>query len=317
MASPLAPDCAALITAELGCDADRLEVSRPDDGYLHETWFVSDGDREIVVKRFDHTVVGDLTIRLHDLVANTALAGRIGIGAEVLRIDAPAHLVALAKLPGRALANEDLADPDVLARVARSLRRLHDAPALPANAVDFLAWSDQWLSSLRGVECGWTSDLHALHAELADARRTPASQPYRRSFVHNDLLLANFIDAGGATAVIDYDFSGAGSPHFDIGCLFGNAELAPARKRAFIEHYTAGEGDVETALARAELYEILAVHANAVVFTWAAYGYPRKFGPIAAEMDAVIADHVGRTRAAVSAGRHRELAGRIAPHTAR
>ena len=98
---------------------------------------------------------------------------------------------------------------------------------------------------------------------------------------------------------------------------FGNCAFDAATRRRFAEHYvTAGE-DVDAALARAELFEILAVHANGVVFTWAAYGYREKFAPIAAEMEEVIDDHTARTAAAISEGRHRELADRVAAHDLR
>lgn len=302
----LADPIATLVERELDCAATDLVVTRPADGYLHETLFVSDGRREIVLKRFDLSLVGDLTVPLDTLVANTALAGRHGIGARVLR--AEADVVLLEKLPG---APVEATGPDVLARVAVALRRLHDCAEVPANPIDFLAWSDDWLQSLDRAECPWTGRLRHLREQLDEPRRLAAALPHRPSFVHNDLLLANFIDDGERAAVIDYDFSGKGAPYFDLGCLFGNAELDPTARRHFIESYVTGDEDIEAALACAELHEILAVHANAVVFTWAAYGYPAKFGPIADEMEEVIVDHVTRTEAAVAEGLHRELAERI------
>jgi aminoglycoside phosphotransferase (APT) family kinase protein len=306
---------AGLVASEFACAVDVLEVARPSDGYLHDTFFVSDGTREVVVKRFDQTLIGDLTVPLEDLIANTALAGRQGVGAEVLRVDSVAGLVVLDRLPGVPLTADDLADPGVLARAARALRRLHDCADLPANRIDFLEWSDRWLQSLASVECRWAAELARLRRELDQTRRLAARLPFRPSFSHNDLLPANFIDTGSTVGIIDYDFSGTGSPSFDLGCLFGNCAFDAPTRRRFLESYLGdpvGEEEVDAALARADLYEILAVHANGVVFTWAAYGYRDKFAPIAAEMDEVIGDHVARTRAAVVEGRHRDLGERVA-----
>jgi thiamine kinase-like enzyme len=305
---------AGLVASEFACAVDALEVARPSDGYLHDTFFVSDGSKEVVLKRFDQTLIGDLTVPMEDLIANTALAGRQGVGAEVLRVDRGAGLVVLDRLPGAPLQTDDLADPAVLGRAARALRRLHDCADLPANRVDFLQWSDGWLKSLESVECRWAGELIRLRGELDETRRLAARLPFRPSFSHNDLLPANFIDTGAEVAIIDYDFSGTGSPSFDLGCLFGNCAFDAVARRRFVESYLgeASEEDVDAALARADLYEILAVHANGVVFAWAAYGYRDKFAPIVDEMDEVIDDHVARTRAAVVEGRHRDLGEQVA-----
>jgi aminoglycoside phosphotransferase (APT) family kinase protein len=317
MTVQLSDRSAGLIEEELGRAVDSLGIDRPADGYLHDTLFVSDGTREVVLKRLDGSLLGDLTVPLEHLIGNTTLAGRQGVGARVLRADADAGLVLLERVPGAPLEPHDLADPDTLARVAHALRRLHDCADVPANRIDFLEWSDSWLRSLASVECRWTAELRRLREALDETRRLAARLPYRASFIHNDLLPANFIDSGDATAIIDYDFSGTGSPYFDLGCLFGNCAFDAATRLRFVEDYVRAGEDVDAALARAELYEIFAVHANGVVFTWAAYGYREKFAPIAAEMDEVIDDHTARTAAAVAEGRHRELADRVAAHEQR
>jgi hypothetical protein len=301
------------VASALACRIDELGVSRPADGYLHETWFVSGGRRDVVLKRLDRSVIGDLTIPQADLIRNTELAGRQGIGAHVLRTDPEAGLILLEKLPGVPLQPADVADAGVRSRAATALRRLHACVDLPANGVDFLAWSDDWLRSLGGAECRWTQELRQLRAELDAPRELAARLPARPSFTHNDLLLANFIDTGFETAIIDYDFSGTGSPHFDIGCLFSNCELDARGRRHFVEQYLAGDSgaDVDRALACAELHEIFALHANAIVFAWAAYGYPAKFAPIVAEMDEVIHDYIARVRTFVADGSHRALAAQL------
>lgn len=314
MATPLSDRTVGLIESEFACAVDALRVDRPSDGYLHETLFVSDGTREVVLKRFDRTLIGDLTVPLEHLIDNTVLAGRQGVGAKVLRVDAHAGLVLLERVPGVPLQPEDLADPATLSRAARALRRLHDCSEVPANAIDFLRWSDSWLRSLASVDCRWTADLVALREELDETRRIAERLPFRASFIHNDLLPANFIDSGSAVAIIDYDFSGTGAPYFDLGCLFGNCVFDAATRRRFVEHYVDGDDDVDAAVARAELYEILSVHANAVVFAWAASGYVDKFAPIAADMDEVIDDYLARAGAAVAEGRHRALGEQVAAH---
>src|SRR5262249_51872904 len=56
-------------------------------------------------------------------------------------------------------------------------------------------------------------------------------------FGHNDLLAANFIDAGDRLWLIDWDYAGFNSPLFDLGGLASNNELDASTERGLIESY--------------------------------------------------------------------------------
>jgi aminoglycoside phosphotransferase (APT) family kinase protein len=300
-----------LVARILDCHLSDITCGRPSTGYLHETWFASSADRAVVYKKFDASLVGDLTIPGDDIIANTTLAGSFGIGARVLHADSVNGELVLARLDGQPMTEEDVKAPDNLRRVASALRRLHDTPELPANRVDFLSWSDDWLHSLAHADSHWSAPLAQLRRELDHARRAVTTFGEREVFSHNDLLPANLLPTGENVHIIDYDFSGRGTPLFDLGCLFANCRFTDAERNAFIEAYT-GLFDA-VLMARAEVYEILALHANAVVFAWADCGYSSKYQAIAAEMSEAIESQFVAAQSAVAAGRLKDALRRAAP----
>jgi thiamine kinase-like enzyme len=56
-------------------------------------------------------------------------------------------------------------------------------------------------------------------------------------FGHNDLLAANFIDAGDRLWLIDWDYAGFNSPLFDLANLSSNSELDPEDEAWLLEAY--------------------------------------------------------------------------------
>ena len=56
-------------------------------------------------------------------------------------------------------------------------------------------------------------------------------------FGHNDLLAANFIDAGDRLWIVDWDYAGFGSPLFDLANLASNNGFEEGRERRLLEAY--------------------------------------------------------------------------------
>jgi thiamine kinase-like enzyme len=57
------------------------------------------------------------------------------------------------------------------------------------------------------------------------------------AFCHNDLLAANFIDAGERLWLIDWDYAGFNTPLFDLANLCSNNALASADETWLLETY--------------------------------------------------------------------------------
>src|SRR5262249_43134553 len=150
-------------------------------------------------------------------VCQQAAASR-GLAPEVVHHE-PGLLVSRF-IEGRALTVADVREPDVLARLAALLRRLHgswDAMTgevlyfCPFQAVRTYTRSAARLGAERPVE---------IDTLLDDARRlSHRIAPFRPTLCHNDLLLANLIDDGRGLWLVDWEYAGIGHLLFDLANL--------------------------------------------------------------------------------------------------
>ena len=65
-------------------------------------------------------------------------------------------------------------------------------------------------------------------------RGHPEHQPRAN---HNDLLAANFLDAGDRVVIVDWEYAGMGDPFFDLGNFAVNNELTDADEERLLEAY--------------------------------------------------------------------------------
>jgi thiamine kinase-like enzyme len=94
-------------------------------------------------------------------------------------------------------------DPD---EARALLRRLHDGPSIPGR-----------FDAFRVVEAYAEINAPPDYAEAHELARRIEERLGPRSFTacHNDLLPANFIDAGTRVWIVDWEYAGMGDPAFD------------------------------------------------------------------------------------------------------
>ncbi|MDO8484838.1 MAG: phosphotransferase [Candidatus Limnocylindrales bacterium] len=186
--------------------------------------------------------------------AATVAAAGVGVGPEVTAFIRPEGYLVTRFIVGSPVTAEAIHRPETLRRVADSLRRIHDGPAIPGLFVP-----------LRIVEA---------YRALAMARGVPIPPEYERSAAigrrielaflanpvelrpcHNDLLNANFIDDGTRIRIIDWEYAGMGDPFFDLGNFSINHELTADEDEALLAAY---DGTVsQPRLARVTLMRIV------------------------------------------------------------
>jgi thiamine kinase-like enzyme len=131
---------------------------------------------------------------------------------------------------------EQVRQQDTLARVADSLRRIHDGPAIPGLFVPSrLGEAYRALAVERGVAIPPAYELAASvvrRIELALLAWPVAIRP-----CHNDLLNGNFIDDGSRIRIVDWEYAGMGDPFFDLGNFSINHELTPDEDAALLSAY--------------------------------------------------------------------------------
>ena len=129
--------------------------------------------------------------------------------------------------------------PETLRRVAESLRRVHDGPAIPGLFIPLrIAEAYRGLAEARGVPIPPEYEAAATIGRRIELACLRAPLPMRPC--HNDLLNANFIDDGTRIRIVDWEYAGMGDPFFDLGNFSINHELTPAQDAILLAAYDGG-----------------------------------------------------------------------------
>ena len=186
--------------------------------------------------------------------AATVAAAGVGVGPEVTAFIRPEGYLVTRFIVGSPVTDAAVHRPETLRRVADSLRRIHDGPAIPGLFVPLrIADAYRALAIARGVPIPPEYELAAAigrRIELAFL-----SNPLELRPCHNDLLNANFIDDGTRIRIIDWEYAGMGDPFFDLGNFSINHELTPDEDELLLAAY---DGEVRAPrLARLILMRVV------------------------------------------------------------
>src|SRR3954451_670499 len=168
--------------------------------------------------------------------AATVAAAGVGVGPEVTAFIRPEGYLVTRFIEGSPVPDEAVRRPETIARVAASLRRIHDGPAIPGLFVPLrIVEAYRALAHARGVAV-------PVEYELAAAIGRPIelaclANPVELRPCHNDLLNANFIDDGERIRIVDWEYAGMGDPFFDVGNFSINHDLEPDADAIFLEAY--------------------------------------------------------------------------------
>ncbi|HEY4313558.1 MAG TPA: phosphotransferase [Pirellulales bacterium] len=184
-------------------------------------------------------IAGDNTAQLgidrDSEYACAAIAAAVGIGAEVVAY-LPARRALLTRfVEGRVLSPMDATCNDILARAARTLARLHEAPAFPKEFSAF-AIIEEYHRIAQAHEVPLPGSVRKILEGLDDLRGSVASTAVSCP-CHNDLLPANLIDDGTNLRIIDWEYAGMGDRFFDLGNFAENHRLSAAQESEFLRNY--------------------------------------------------------------------------------
>jgi thiamine kinase-like enzyme len=173
--------------------------------------------------------------------AATVAAAGVGVGPEVTAFIRPEGYLVTRFIEGAPVSDTAVHQPETLARVADSLRRIHDGPPIPGLFVPLrIVEAYRALAAARGVRIPAEYDLAdaiGRRVELACLANPIALRP-----CHNDLLNANFIDDGHRIRIVDWEYAGMGDPFFDLGNFSINHELTPEEDDLLLAAYDGGAG---------------------------------------------------------------------------
>jgi thiamine kinase-like enzyme len=203
-------------------------------GLSNQNFLVRDGADSYVVRLVAGDDPAHGIVRDREVAVSRA-AHRAGIAPELVLVE-PGVLV-FRFVAGRALSEDDVRRPAMLARIVELLRRCHRdiAPYLRGPAPCFWVFHAlrDYLAQLeaRGNPTVQTARLRRIVGQLERA-----VGPTRLALTHNDLMPGNIIDDGRRLWLIDWEFGGFGAPLFDLASLtVDNAidEAAQAQLLAF------------------------------------------------------------------------------------
>ncbi len=243
----------------------RLEWSQLFGGLAHVTYAVTteQGDRFVVKFLTQEMDDFGLMISIGDLIANTAAAGKSGVGARVLQAFPEVPAIVLEYIDGRTLDTPDLSRADYIPRLGRAIRDLHTQAPPMRNSIVIWKFLDDYLELLDRHKLtsppgllGWLPTVREIQAALA-VNQLPAVPS------NNDLLAKNIMD-DGRIRLIDYDFSGMNDPMFDVGDLAMEGDHNPGQVRALCDAYFGGHDPVQ--YARARLFGIAAQYTWSLLF---------------------------------------------------
>src|SRR6187551_14365 len=168
--------------------------------------------------------------------AATVAAAGVGVGPEVTAFIRPEGYLVTRFIVGSPVSDEAVHEPATLRRVADSLRRVHDGPAIPGLFVPLrIVEAYRALALARGVRIPDEYELAAAIGRRIELACLAA--PIELRPCHNDLLNANFIDDGVRIRIVDWEYAGMGDPYFDLGNFSINHELTPDDDAALLAEY--------------------------------------------------------------------------------
>jgi len=168
--------------------------------------------------------------------AATVAAAGVGVGPEVAAIIRPEGYLVTRFIVGKPVDDIAVHRPETLRRVADSIRRVHDGPAIPGLFIPYrIVEAYRALALARGVTIPPEYELAQSIARRIELALLQA--PIELRPCHNDLLNANFIDDGQRIRIVDWEYAGMGDPFFDLGNFSINHELAPEEDAILLAAY--------------------------------------------------------------------------------
>ena len=195
--------------------------------------------------------------------ANTRSAAEAGVGAHVVDYRPDLGMLVITFLPGKALTNESIGAPGVIARAADAIRRLHAGPRFSGD-FDMFTRQAGYLALVREHGFSLPDGYDAFAPQWERVRRALAVRPTPTVPCNNDLLAGNFIDDGQRVWLIDYEYSGNNDPAFELGNTATECDLSREQTDELVQGWAAEDPSFR---ARVDLQSLCSEYG------WALWGF--------------------------------------------
>ena len=210
-------------------------------GITNLNFVVEDQGRRYVVRIGDDIAVHGI-MRFNELAASRA-AYAAGVSPAVVYSE-PGVLV-LDFVDGRTLSEDDVRTDAMLERIVPLIERIHSGVMAEVRGPVLMFWVfhvvRDYAATLKAAGSRMAGELPRLLAINDELEKRVG--PVDIVFGHNDLLAANFIDAGTRLWIVDWDYAGFGSPLFDLANLASNNLFDECQERRLLEIYFGAPAD--------------------------------------------------------------------------
>ncbi len=219
----------------LNCWSGPVTLTRLDGGISNDNFLVEDEGRKFVVR-----VNGDVpehgVLRINDYNCNRA-AATAGVAPNVHHFEDRALVVEFVE--SRTLDEQDVRENDMLERIVDLIKRTHHDAFRQVQGPVCAFWP---FRVCRDYACFLEQNNSRVVPELATIRQCNEELETAVGSIdlvlgHNDLLAANFLDAGDRLWLIDWEHAGFTSPLFDLANLASNNELSGVQREWLLEVY--------------------------------------------------------------------------------
>jgi thiamine kinase-like enzyme len=164
----------------------------------------------------------------------SVVAAETGVGPDVVGYLEPEGYLVTRFVQGRPIPPEEMRRSETIARVAATLRLIHDGPAIPGRFDSFrVVEAYRATAEEHGVR---VPEAYSAAKECAD-RIERARGPQPLEPCHNDLLNANFIADGERIRIVDWEYAGMGDRFFDLANFSINHEFGEKENEMFLNAY--------------------------------------------------------------------------------
>lgn len=222
-------------------------------GLTNTNYRVKAGDERYVV-RIPGASTDLLAVDRANERHNAEAAATTGVAPPIIEYLEDWHVMVLPFIDGETMSAERLREPQMPARIAGSLHRLHAGPRF-LHDFDMFRTVEHYLRIVEDHDVIVPTGYRERMDTIGEVERALAVHALPRVPCHNDLLAENYIDDGGQLWIIDFEYSGNDDPCFELGDTAQECAYDEDLRAALCEAYFGRLDPVQ--LARMELFAMM------------------------------------------------------------
>ncbi|MBN1934567.1 MAG: phosphotransferase [Anaerolineae bacterium] len=233
--------------------AHHITVEPQGGGLTNENYMITvDGERFVLRLSGENTAVQAINRRTERdaLLA----ASRIGVAPEVILFILPEGHLITRLIEGRAWSVAEFQQPQVIRRVAETMRRVH---ALPPIEGMFSPYRDveKRLAIAKTRQIALPDQLELFLERMVQIEVARAAEiDSHLVLCHNDPFYNNFLD-DGTVRLLDWEFAGMGDRFYDLASV---AHLLPPEQRTYLLECYFGQATPEAVAAMEQMWFMVA-----------------------------------------------------------